>query len=271
MNIDVDSVLDALGDPNRRTIVGRLAADPLSVGEIAEGMPIGRTAVSMHLRVLKSAGLVRDRAVGNRRVYRLEPDALRQLRNHLDWYWERSLSAYQQAVESKAREQEMTTGEEIMISKSVRVNAPVSVAFDVFVSQDWWPVETHHLASSPGHQVVLEPFVGGRWYERTADGTETDWGNVLVWQPPYRLLLTWQVAPDWTYMTDPDRASQIEVTFQPEGPEITRVDLSHRHLERYGPDAEKMRKILEDRGGEPLDTYAEHIAAAYPKVDKEEK
>jgi len=71
MDIDIDPALDALGDPMRRRIVGRLAAGPLDVGGIAAGMPVGRTAVSMHLRVLKAAGLVSDQADGNRRVYHL--------------------------------------------------------------------------------------------------------------------------------------------------------------------------------------------------------
>jgi len=106
MNIDIDSALDALGDPTRRRIVGRLAAGPLDVGGIAASMTVGRAAVSMHLRVLKDAGLVSDQPIGNRRVYRLEPDAMRQLRDHLDWYWERSLAAFKQAAEARARERE---------------------------------------------------------------------------------------------------------------------------------------------------------------------
>jgi DNA-binding transcriptional ArsR family regulator len=253
-------VLDALGDRTRRRIVGRLAAGPLDVGGIASVMPIGRTAVSMHLRVLKAGGLVGDRAVGNRRIYHLEPDALRRLRDHLDWYWERSLTAYQRAAEASAREQRLSTEQEIVVAKTVRVNASLAVAFEVFVGQAWWPVDTHHLAEPPGREVVLEPFAGGRWYERAADGTETDWGTVLVWQPPYRLLLTWQVSPQWTYEADPDRGSQIEVTFTPEDTHVTRVDLVHRHLERYGPEAERMRRILDGKGGEPLNSFARHIA-----------
>jgi DNA-binding transcriptional ArsR family regulator len=260
MDIDIDSALDALGDPMRRRIVGRLAAGPLDVGGIAGGMPIGRTAVSMHLRVLKAAGLVRDEADGNRRVYHLEPEALRRVRDHLDWYWERSLVAYQHAAETAAREQRMTTGQEIAVAKTVRVNAPLAVAFEVFAGQRWWPVDTHHLAEPAGAEVVLEPFQGGRWYERGADGTETDWGTVLAWQPPYRLLLTWQVSPRWTYEEDPGRGSEIEVTFTPEGPDVTRVDLTHRHLERYGADAGWMRRILDGKGGEPLAAFARHVA-----------
>jgi DNA-binding transcriptional ArsR family regulator len=258
VSTDIDVALDALGDATRRRIIGRLATGPLDVGGIAAGMPVGRSAVSMHLAVLKSSGLVDDRAVGNRRIYHLEPEGLRRVRDHLDWYWERSLTAYQRAAEAKAREVNMA--EEIVVAKTTRVNAPLALAFEVFVGQEWWPVETHHIAEPHGQEVVLEPFVGGRWYERAADGTETEWGTVLAWQPPYRLLLTWQVGPQWTYEEDPDRGSEIEVTFTPEGPHLTRVDFTHRHLERYGPGAERMRQILDGKGGEPLNTFTRHMA-----------
>jgi DNA-binding transcriptional ArsR family regulator len=260
MDADIDSGLDALGDPMRRRILGRLAAGPLDVGALAAGMPVGRTAVSMHLRVLKAAGLVDDRPAGNRRVYHVEPDAMRRLRDHLDWYWERALAAYQRAAEARAKEQDVTAEQEVVVIKTVQVNAPLAVAFEVFAGQEWWPVATHHLAEPAGSEVVLEPFPGGRWYERAADGTETDWGTVLAWQPPYRLLLTWQVSPRWTYEKDPARGSELEVTFTPEGPHVTRVEVTHRRLERYGDEAERMRRILDQKGGEPLTAFARHMA-----------
>jgi DNA-binding transcriptional ArsR family regulator len=261
MVTDLDRALDAIGDRTRRLILGRLAAGPLDVRRLADRMPVGRTAVSMHLRVLKDAGLVEDHAVGNRRVYHVAPDALRRLRDHFDWFWERSLDAYREAAETRAREERMASEREITVVKSVVVRAPLAVAFDVFVGQQWWPIDTHHLADRPRQEAVLEPFAGGRWYERAADGTETDWGTVLAWQPPHGLLLTWQVSPQWTYEADPARGSEIEVTFTPEGPDQTRVDLVHRHLERYGAQAERMRRILEGKGGEPLTAYARHIAS----------
>ncbi len=263
MTVDIDVALDALGDSTRRRIVGRLAAGPLDVGGISADMPVGRTAVSMQLRVLKAAGLVGDLAVGNRRVYHLEPAALQMLRDHLDWYWERSLTAYQLAAEARAKEQNMTADQEVVVAKTTRVNAPLAVAFDVFVDQTWWPVHSHHLAEPPGREVVLEPFTGGRWYERAASGAETDWGTVLAWQPPYRLLLSWQVSADWTYEPDRTRGSEIEVTFTPESPHLTRVDFVHRHLERYGPQTERMRRILDGKGGEPLGAYARHLAGQH--------
>jgi uncharacterized protein YndB with AHSA1/START domain len=154
----------------------------------------------------------------------------------------------------------MSAEREITVSKTVRVHAPLAVAFGVFAGQAWWPVDTHHLAEPHGSEVILEPYRGGRWYERGADGTETDWGTVLAWQPPHRILLTWQVGPQWTYEPDPARGSEIEVTFTPDGDDGTRVDLVHRHIERYGPEAERMRRILGDKGGEPLAAFARHLS-----------
>jgi DNA-binding transcriptional ArsR family regulator len=260
VHTDIDAILDALGDATRRRIVSRLATGPLGVGEIADGMPVGRPAVSMHLRVLKDAGLVRDLAEGNRRVYHLEPKTLQRLRDHLDWYWERSLAAFQEAAETRAKEKQMAVVAEVLVAKTVRVNAPLALAFDVFVEHGWWPVATHHIAEKPGIEAILEPFQGGRWYERAADGTETDWGVVVAWQPPYRILLTWQVSPQWTYEAEALRGSEVEVTFSSEGPDVTRVDLVHRRLERYGPETDRMRRILEEKGGNPLDAYARHVA-----------
>src|SRR5262249_11911191 len=119
-------------------------------------------------------------------------------------------------------------------------------AFDFFLDQErWWPIATHHMAEPHGESVVLEPFVGGRWYERAPDGSETDWGVVLAFEPPHRILLTWPIPAAWTYEPDPARASEIEITFLPEGRLRTRVVYEHRHLERYGNHAERMYEGLD--------------------------
>ena len=263
MSSDVSAGLDALGDATRRAIVSRLAAGPAAVGELARGLPVGRPAVSMHLRVLKDAGLVADHAVGTRRLYQLRPDGLARLRDHLDWYWAQALEAYKQAAEQAAAGGEMTSKPEISVVKTVTVEAPLSTAFRVFTEQHtWWPVATHHLAEPAGQTAVLEPFVGGRWFERAADGTECDWGTVLVWEPPHRLVLTWQIAPGWSYQPDPALASEVEVRFTAESAGRTRVDFAHRHLERYGAAAERMRAVLDGPGGAVgvLTAYAAWVA-----------
>jgi DNA-binding transcriptional ArsR family regulator len=96
--------LTALGDPTRRAIFERLAASPSAVGELARQLPVSRPAVSQHLKVLKDAGLVIDRAAGNRRIYQVNPDGVAALRAYLDRFWTRSLAAYQAAVEQQGQE-----------------------------------------------------------------------------------------------------------------------------------------------------------------------
>jgi DNA-binding transcriptional ArsR family regulator len=91
----------ALGDRTRRTIFGRLAAQPSAVGELASGLPVSRPAVSQHLRVLKDAGLVIDTRAGNRRIYRANPEGLGQLRAELDQFWNSTLTAYKATVERR--------------------------------------------------------------------------------------------------------------------------------------------------------------------------
>jgi DNA-binding transcriptional ArsR family regulator len=94
----------ALGDRTRRAIFERIAARPCAVGELANGLPVSRPAVSQHLKVLKDAGLVVDQRAGNRRIYRVNPDGLGELRADLDRYWSNALAAYKAAVEQQAEE-----------------------------------------------------------------------------------------------------------------------------------------------------------------------
>jgi len=97
--------MDALGDPTRRTIFERLRAKPLSVGEIADGLPVSRPAVSQHLRVLKEAGLVAERRNGTRRLYRLDPDGVGELRDYFDDFWTDALAAFKAEAERERRKQ----------------------------------------------------------------------------------------------------------------------------------------------------------------------
>jgi len=242
--------LTALGDATRRRIVERLADGPCAVGDIARSLPVGRPAVSMHLRVLQDAGLVRHERAGNRRLYHLDPHGLALLRAYLDAYWSHALGAFESAASGRQKGQAMAIDSELSVLKSVVVPLPLVEAFALFVQQDrWWPVRTHHLAEPPGETAVLEPFHGGRWYERLADGHEQEWGRVLVWRPPHQLVLSWLVGSDWTPEPDLARASEIDVRFLAEAPDRTRLEFEHRHLERYGEQAERMRSILDGPTG----------------------
>ena len=109
----------------------------------------------------------------------------------------------------------------------------------------WWNKE-HHLGKSPLKDVVLEPRDGGRWFEMNEDGSTCEWGKVLAWEPPRRVLLAWQIDGDWKY--DPSFVTELEVRFTPEA-DGTRVDLEHRNLDRYGDKAEAVRGMLDSDDG----------------------
>jgi uncharacterized protein YndB with AHSA1/START domain len=97
-------------------------------------------------------------------------------------------------------------------------------------------------------EAILEPREGGRWYERGIDGSECDWGRVLAWEPPHRLVVTWQVNGYWQYDPDPDHASEIEIRFTADGPKQTTVELEHRHLDRL-VEGQALRDGISGGGG----------------------
>ena len=136
----------------------------------------------------------------------------------------------------------------LLLRKTISVKAPPSHVFDVFVNRfdTWWP-RTHHIGKTPSFTTKLEPRQGGRWYEISEDGQECDWGRVLVWEPPNRLVLTWDITASWQY--DPNVANEVEVLFHAEGDGQTRVELEHRKLENYGNDAMTMFGIFDSDDG----------------------
>ncbi len=134
------------------------------------------------------------------------------------------------------------------IRRSFTVRAPQARAFAVFTAGigRWWP-STHSIGRVPMREAVIEQREGGRWYEIGQDGSECDWGRVLAWEPPSRLLLAWQVNSRWQF--DPALLTEVEVRFHPEGEGLTRVEFEHRHLERLGPDHEAARARIDSPGG----------------------
>jgi uncharacterized protein YndB with AHSA1/START domain len=197
----------------------------------------------MHLRVLREAGLVRARAEGTRRLYQVQPEVLAAVRDYLDWYWTKALASFKERVETESEESMLP---ELKVTKSILVDVGSARAFEFFLDQQrWWPLGTHHMAESAAEAVVLEPFIGGRWYERARDGRETEWGRVLAFEPPHRILLSWRMSADWGHASESDSLSEIEVTFVAERPNRTRVVFEHRHLERYGDDAQRMYSALD--------------------------
>ena len=146
------------------------------------------------------------------------------------------------------------------IRKQLTVEAPAERAFRVFTANmgTWWPKE-HHIGQAALKDCVIEPQVNGRWYEVDEDGGTCEWGKVATWDPPRRLVLIWQLGPDFKY--DPALVTEVEVTFTTLGPKRTRVDFEHRHIERFGDAAERLRGMMDSGWGQILASY-EHAAGA---------
>jgi uncharacterized protein YndB with AHSA1/START domain len=132
----------------------------------------------------------------------------------------------------------------LSVQRSIVVDVPQVHAFETFVAMTtWWPLATHTIGEAPARASIVEPLVGGRWYGIDKNGDEHGIGHVLVYDPPDRLVLTWEISCGWEY--DPNVKSEIEVRFEAETPERTRVSLEHRALEAYGERAQEMHERYE--------------------------
>jgi uncharacterized protein YndB with AHSA1/START domain len=147
------------------------------------------------------------------------------------------------------------------IQKTVTVQASPQRAFEVFTDRldTWWP-RTHHIGAAALKRAVLEPKVGGRWYEIGEDGSECLWGDVLVWEPPTRLVLAWRIGADFKF--DPDLTTEVEVNFTTMAGGATRVDFEHRLLENMGEGAARVRESLNNGWAPILETYAQVASQA---------
>ncbi len=146
-----------------------------------------------------------------------------------------------------------TQSADMSVRNSIVVDAPIERAFSVF-TEDFGSVKPreHNLLGVDIAETVFEPRVGGHLYDRGVDGSECRWSRVLAYEPPNRLVISWDISPQWQLETDLDKTSEVEVRFVAEGPERTRVELEHRHLERHGEGWEAVRDGVASDGGWPL-------------------
>jgi uncharacterized protein YndB with AHSA1/START domain len=149
-----------------------------------------------------------------------------------------------------------------VVRREIIVNAPVERAFTVFTERfgDFKPPE-HNLLGAALVETVFEPKVGGHIYDRAADGSECRWARVLAFDPPQRVVFSWDIGPTWELESDEANASEVEVTFVAEGPGRTRVLLEHRNIDRHGPGWESVRDGVAHDEGWPL--YLDRYAALF--------
>jgi uncharacterized protein YndB with AHSA1/START domain len=154
------------------------------------------------------------------------------------------------------------------VRREVTVDAPRERAFTVFTEgmPGWWPRDSHHITETPA-EARMEPFAGGRCFNRVLrTGEESEWGRVLVWDPPNRVVFAWMLTHEWGHQPDPDKASEVEVTFGDAGEGRTRVVLEHRAFERELGGGTSMAEQVSGDGGWStlLGLYADGVAQPVP-------
>jgi uncharacterized protein YndB with AHSA1/START domain len=160
----------------------------------------------------------------------------------------------------------MTQSEATTVRRQIQVNAPISEAFEVFTKRfgDFKPRE-HNLLQAAIVETVFEPRVGGNIYDRAIDGSECRWARILAFEPPNRVVFSWDISPRWQVETNADLTSEVEVRFFAETPERTRVELEHRNIDRHGPGWESVRDGVGHEAGWPL--YLQRYAALFKRND----
>lgn len=156
----------------------------------------------------------------------------------------------------------MTHAASAVVRRQIVVDAPIERAFTVFTDRfgEFKPPE-HNLLRVPIAQTVFEPRVGGHIYDRGIDGSECRWARILAYEPPDRVVFSWDIGPQWQIETEPANTSEIEVRFVAETPQRTRVELEHRDIDRHGPGWEAVRDGVADDAGWPL--YLARYAALF--------
>ena len=157
----------------------------------------------------------------------------------------------------------MTQAQSSVLHRQIVVDAPIERAFAVFTERfgDIKPPD-HTLLAAPIAETVFEPRVGGHVYDRGVDGSECRWSRVLAYEPPHRVVFSWDINPQWQVETDPELTSEVEVRFTAEGPDRTRVELEHRNLDRHGPGWPVFSESIGGDGGWPL--YLQRFADLLP-------
>jgi len=158
----------------------------------------------------------------------------------------------------------VTTGTDTTtVRRNVVVDVPAERAFSFFTEEiaKWWD-PNHHLLAEPLAEMIFEPRVGGSIIDRGVNGTESRWSTVLAYDPPTHVAFSWSINPQWQIEPDLDKASEVHVTFTPQGRSRTLVELEHRHLDRHGPGWESMRDAVGGDMGWNLQPFADAVKAA---------
>jgi len=159
----------------------------------------------------------------------------------------------------------MTQTADTAVRCEVVVEAPIERAYHAFTHEmvDWWD-PTHHILEGELAEMIVEPRVGGHIFDRGVDGSECRWATVIAYDPPHRFAFSWNITTEWKLETDPEKTSEVEITFTEDGPDRTRVALEHRHIERHGDGWEGMSSALGSGWPTGLERFAGYLSGSGP-------
>lgn len=249
MASSLSRALDALTDPGRREVLEQLAAGPRTAAQLAIELAAPEPVLTEWLETLRVAGLVAEDCRGARTIYQVSSKGVEELRDYLERIANLPSAEVKGLPVNRHLAEIIELDARFLVRRAVDVHCDQVRAFQLFTlgMGNWWPLGRRHFSEVAAVTVILEPGIGGRWFERGDDGSESPWGTVLVWEPPRRVVLNWRVGPDWRY--DPALRTEVEVTFIPEGLSSCQVQLEHRSLEQVGPQAARLQATFAAKDG----------------------
>ena len=241
--------IDALTDPGRREVLEQLIQGPRTAAQLATQLAAPAPVLSEWLETLRGAGLVAEDRSSPLPTYQVNSKGVEELRGYLERIANLPSAEISGVPVGRRSPQPLDPETHFLVRREIQLHRSQDEAFQLFTAGmgDWWPLGRCHFGQVAPVTVVLEPRTGGRWYERGEDGSESPWGETLVFEPSRRVVMSWRVDPDWHY--DPAVRTEVEVTFVPDGPAACRVQLEHRSLEQLGADAARLQATFDAEDG----------------------
>jgi DNA-binding transcriptional ArsR family regulator/uncharacterized protein YndB with AHSA1/START domain len=241
--------LDALTDPGRREVLEQLAAGPRTAAQLAIELAAPGPVLAEWLETLRGAGLVAEDCSHASTTYQVSSKGVEELRDYLERIANLPSAEVKGLPVNRHLAEIIQLDARFLVRRVVQMHCDQVRAFQLFTlgMGTWWPLGRRHFSEVSAVTVILEPGMGGRWFERGDDGSESPWGTVLVWEPPRRVVLNWRVGSDWRY--DPGLRTEVEVSFIAEGLNSCEVQLEHRSLEQVGPQAARLQATFDAEDG----------------------
>ncbi|MGC2191965.1 MAG: SRPBCC domain-containing protein [Candidatus Dormiibacterota bacterium] len=241
--------IEALTDPGRREVLEQLGEGPRTAAQLATELAAPVPVLTEWLQTLLGAGLVAEDRTSELPTYQVNSKGVEELRDYLERIANLPSAEISGVPVGRNGRQPAVSEAHFLVRRELRLHRNQEQAFRRFTEGmgDWWPLGRCHFGATPAVTIVMEPKAGGRWYERGDGGSESPWGETLVFEPSSRVVLSWRVDPDWNY--DPAIRTEIEVNFIAQGPSDCLIRLEHRSLEQMGSDAARLQETFDSEDG----------------------